>query len=558
MPRKVIWATLLGSILQGLFVITGRYRWSYDAFTHMLFGNHYRENWFGLWEPRWYTGFEVVSYPPLIHQLIGALSFLIGVEAAFAILLWIAASLVPLAIYAWSRIFMGRITSTNAALISAIHLPVFVTAHIFGQLPFLAATSLALFEMAAIHQYLKTGLARFYLLALALTATTMAAHHATLMAQPFLLFAVMLAWVSRDNLRQTAIRLAQYLFLAVPIGILVILPFWLWGQTQQLQTPIDHPSRHNFFLSPLAAAIFFLPYYLPLGFFIPFLFARLHKKHIGLLVTFIFFFVMGLGGTTPLPNLLFGKNWEWLTYDRFAYWASLLLISFVAMAFPRLKRRRRLSLPIKPFSRWKLDATHPILAILFCLSLGSWLSPIWFPLQPIPVDMQPIVEFLKEDDRSDWRYLTFGFGDQFAHLNLLTSATTIDGSYHTARTLPELRQSGIGQIDTAFWTVKGTSAIRPILKASGQYGVRWGFVNRWAYIPELVRTGWVYLKTLPNNVQVWENPNAIRPSPFQAPSENKFERLSWGLLPMLSLSATLILVVWCLQPGHRSPKYSPG
>ena len=87
--------------------------------------------------------------------------------------------------------------------------------------------------------------------------------------------------------------------------------------------------------------------------------------------------------------------------------------------------------------------------------------------------MQPIVNFLEAEDHYYWRYLTFGFGDQFAYLSLLTNKTaTMDGSYHTARTIPELRQSGIGQIDTAYWALKGIPAIGPILRASGQYGVR--------------------------------------------------------------------------------------
>ena len=558
MPRKVLWATLLGSALHGFFVLTARYRWSYDAYTHMLFGNHYRENWFGLWEPRWYAGFEVVSYPPLIHQLTGAFAILVGFEAAFAGVLWITASLLPLAIYTWSRIFIGKTASANAALISAIHLPVFVTAHIFGQLPFLAATILALFEMSAIALYIKQGGFKYFLLVISLTATTMAAHHATLMAQPFLLLAVLIACVDKSNLQKIVLRTALYLLPAIPTALLVIWPFWAWGQTQQMQTPIDHLSRYNFFQSPLAVAIFFLPYYLPLGFILPFLYKRPGKKHIGLMLAFAFLFIMGLGGTTPLPSLLFGKSWEWLTYDRFAFWASLLLVTLIGMNFTRLKRRRRLTLRIRFFPHWKFDLTHPILAFLFCLSLGSWMTPIWFPLQPEPIDMQPIVAFLEEDNRSDWRYLTFGFGDQYAHLNLLTSATTIDGSYHTARTLPELRQSGIGQVDTAFWTVKGVSAIQPILQKSGEHGVRWGFVQRWEYVPELNQAGWKYKKTLANNISVWENPNAIRPEPFQPPQENEIEKISWGILPMLSLFSTLLLAVWCCVPLHRRRKQTPG
>ncbi|MBN8579590.1 MAG: hypothetical protein J0L96_02870 [Anaerolineae bacterium] len=557
MPRKVLWAILIGSALHGFFVLTARYHWSYDAYTHMLFGNHYRENWFGLWEPRWYTGFEVVSYPPLIHQLVGAFAFLVGFEAAFAIMLWLITSLVPLAIYSWSHIFIGKTASAHAALISAIHLPIFVTAHIFGQLPFLAATTLALFEMSALALYLKHGKPRHLFLAVALTATTMAAHHATLMAQPFLGFAVVVAYVERENLKTIALRVTHYLLLAIPAGVLVIWPFWAWGQTQQLQTPIDHLSRYNFFQSALAAAIFFLPYYLPLGFILPFLVKKINKKHFGLAFAFLFFFIIGLGGTTPLPKILLGKNWEWLTYDRFAFWASLLLVTFLGMNFARLKQRWRLTLPFGFLPRWKVNPTHLIIAFLFCLSLLSWTTPFMLPLQPSEIDMQPIVSFLEEDNHSDWRYLTFGFGDQFAHLNLLTTATTIDGSYHTARTLPELRQSGIGQIDTTFWALKGIPAIRPILQKSGEHGVRWGFVNKWEYVLELNKAGWKYKQTLSNNISVWENPNAIRPEPFQPPQVSKLESLSWGILPMFSLFCTGWLTILCFKPLQRRSKGAP-
>src|SRR6185295_7327617 len=144
----------------------------------------------------------------------------------------------------------------------------------------------------------------------------------------------------------------------------------------------------------------------------------------------------------------------------------------------------------------------------------------------------------------------FGFGDQFAHLNLLTSATTIDGSYHTARTLPELRASGIGQIDTAFWTIKGIPAIDPILQKSAGHGVRWGFVNRREYVPELKKNGWVFVKFLRNGIQVWEDPKAVVPDPSQPPSVNPLAQLSWGILPLLTFSIAVVLSVLQNSTSH--------
>jgi O-antigen ligase len=164
--------------------------------------------------------------------------------------------------------------------------------------------------------------------------------------------------------------------------------------------------------------------------------------------------------------------------------------------------------------------------------------------------MRPIVDFLEQVEHSGWRYVTFGFGDQLALLSTLTTATTIDGSYHTARTLPELRKSGIGQIDTAFWFPDGLSKLDPILQKADEHGVRWGFVNVAKYVPVLERNGWIKIKTFKGGVQVWENPNAIPPSPSQPPPTDYLAAFSWGTLPMLSLITSLSLGslrVWPLQ-----------
>jgi hypothetical protein len=161
--------------------------------------------------------------------------------------------------------------------------------------------------------------------------------------------------------------------------------------------------------------------------------------------------------------------------------------------------------------------------------------PDWLPTQPLPIDMRPIVDFLAQADHSEWRYVTFGFGDQFAYLSLLTKATTIDGSYHTARTLPELRNSGIGQIDSSFWLSYGLAALDPILQKSGERGVRWGFVNLELYDPVLLRNGWHHLTTLSNGIEVWENPAAVLPPPVTPPPESPFTSFAWGTFPLLAL-----------------------
>jgi hypothetical protein len=554
--RRVRIAVLIAFLCHGLFILTARYRLSYDAYTHMLFADHYAKDWFSLWEARWYTGFTVVSYPPLAHQLMALLDPLFGLDAAFAIVLWSVVTAFPLAVYSFSRIFIGKSASSYAAFASAVLLPIYVAAYIFGQLPFLTGTLSALFGAAALAYYLREASLHSLALAVSLAATTMAAHHATLLVQPFFIVATSLSQLNRQNWRAMLLRLGLFIFIAIPASLLVIWPFWQWGLAQTMQTPIDHLSRHNFLTDPLAQVVFFWPMYGPLVAVIPFVFRKWPFRFLGLILSFSLLFLLGLGGTTPLPQVLFGRGWEWLTYDRFAFWASLTLLPFFGGLLIVLRRRWKIRLLARSLAARQRRSLIPILtfSIFAATALGSWAVPFIFPIQPPAIDMQPIVDFLNQDDRSGWRYLTFGFGNQYAYLNLLTKATTIDGSYHTARTLPELRASGIAEIDTAMWTNKGVTALDPILQKSSQYGVRWGFVNHQEYVPELEKYGWIYRWTLSNGIGIWENPSAIVPKPVEPPLVSPLAGISWGVLPLLSLICTAVLGSRCFQQMQLEKK----
>jgi O-antigen ligase len=525
-------AVLFSFLLHGMLILTARYHLSYDAYNHMFFGDHYRMDWWSLWDARWYTGFSVSSYPPLVHQLIGLWSHLLGLDAAFALLLWITVTLLPLALYSFARIFVGKISAGYAALGAAFLPSVYLTAHIFGQLPTLAAAVTALFGMAAMNDYLRDGNRLSGALTVSLLSTVMAFHHATLLFLPWLVLAVIshLLATKQIDWQSFITRLLIIGIFSAIMMFVVIWPFWEWGHTQSIQTPIDHASRHNFFRDPFAALIFFLPVYGPLMLIVPTaLWLAYQRKLIGLGFAFLILFLLGLGDTTPLPRLFFGKGWEWLTYDRFAFWASLTLLPFFGLSVILLRRK------------WSGHTREKIFFTLAVFSVLVGLMTTILPLQPGAVDMSQVVNFLEQDHRSDWRYVTFGFGDQLALLSTLTIATTIDGSYHTARTLSELRSSGIGQIDTAFWLKNALSKLDPILQKAGERGVRWGFVNVPQYVPVLKRNGWVKIKTLQGGVEVWENPNAKIPPVNPPPPTNALASFSWGTLPILSLMISLSL-----------------
>ena len=551
-PRRVRFAILLSFLCHGIFIFTARYRLSYDAYTHILFADHYARNWFSLWDTRWYAGFMVVSYPPLVHQLIALFIPFIGFDAAFAFILWCVVTLYPLGVYAFCRIFTGRAASSYAALASAVLLPIYYVAYVFGQLPFLTSTLFALFGAAALNRYLQKSNGYNLALAVSLAATTMAAHHATLLVQPFFIATIVLSRINKQNWRKLLLHLSLFVAFALLAALLVIWPFWKWGMAQTMQTPIDHLSRHNFLTDPRAQVYFFWPLYGPLVVVIPFIFTKWPIRFRGLTMAFVGLFLLGLGGTTLLPFWLFGNNWLWLTYDRFAFWAALLLTPFLGSLLILLRRRVPSSVELLKRNKWRHWVLNLSFFVFMVTSLGSWVLPIYFPTEPPTINMQQIVEFLNHDDRSQWRYVTFGFGQQYAYLNLLTTATTIDGSYHTARTLPELRNSGIAEIDSALWSSRGVSAIDPILKKAGVYGVRWGFVNHREYNPELEMNGWLYRTTLSNGIAVWENPNSILPHPAEPPSPDRLASLSWGTLPLLSLFITSGLALFSCSGSQEN------
>ena len=573
-PRRARLAVLLAFALHGFLILAGQYRFSFDAYIHMFFADHYRMDWWTLWEPRWYTGFSVASYPPLVHQLIGLLSPLAGLDAAFAIVLWATLSAYPLGVYAFSRAFVGRTAAGYAALGAALVSSVFLSAHAFGQLPSLVATLFALFAVAALAEFLRCGGRLNFALAVALFAVVMAAHHATLLFLPWAIAGLVVHLLTHEKTSRRMLfsRLAVFLPVAALVGLMVIWPFWAWGHGQSIQTPIDHPSRHNFLTDSFAVVAFFLPMYGPLMALIPFALwiAYSQRRYRGLgLATFLPLFLLGLGDTTPLPRILFRAGWEWLTYDRFAFWASLTLLPFFGVAllwaryklpkyfglriqrFPsfRIKIRNPDSWPPMPLGRPRRWGTALVLLFMGLIALFVGMLSTLMPFEPARIDMQPIVRFLAKDDRAQWRYLTFGFGDQLAYLSTLTKATTMDGSYHTARSLPELRESGIAQIDTAYWFPNGMRALDPILQKSGEHGVRWGFVSLATYIPVLKRNGWVRLTTLDNGIQVWENPSAVLPIPAQTPAEDPFETFSWGVFPLSSLALASLLAALRFRPA---------
>jgi hypothetical protein len=163
------------------------------------------------------------------------------------------------------------------------------------------------------------------------------------------------------------------------------------------------------------------------------------------------------------------------------------------------------------------------------------------PALPYQRDLHPIAQFMN-DGRAAWRYQTFGVGDPGARLGTMTLATTIDGTYYTARRLPLLAGSGIGMLDAALWWDPSGTTLRRALAVADQYSIRWAFVVDPQYDQYLKAAGFTPRRPLPGGIEVWENATAPRlPDAALRFGEPDTQGILWGTLPLGFFALVLLL-----------------
>src|ERR1700683_684521 len=79
---------------------------SYDANLHIFFASHYAHHWFNPWNEKWFAGFSQTTYPPLTHQWIALLSYVVGLTEGFMLVQLIAILLVPVGVFRFARIWV--------------------------------------------------------------------------------------------------------------------------------------------------------------------------------------------------------------------------------------------------------------------------------------------------------------------------------------------------------------------------------------------------------------------------------------------------------------------
>ena len=545
-PRPAV-SVALAVLVHGALLVAGSFRGTYDAYVHIFLGDHYARDWFSTWETRWYTGFTTVSYPPGTHQLIAALSKVVGLEAAFVVVQLAGVGLLVIGVVRMSRLWVGENAANWAGLLVVVSTSVAEAVHVFGQLPTIVALALLLNATPYVDRWLRTGSPLALLLAVVTLAATTACHHVTTLfgsvffIGPLVARVVVDAWQSeprRTQLVAAVTRVSVFGVLALSVLITVVLPYWLWSSADPIsQVPIPHGSRANFLVERNVGLVFFV---IPWG-MLAFICVRslapgLRGRAWPLALSILLLTLLGTGGTTPIPRLLLGGAFDILTLDRFTFWATIAILPLAGAAVVDLvaKAQQRRSVRIAGV----LLAVGAIAAFIFTVNLSEFR-----PLQPDTIDAAPIAEFMEKDQHDRWRYLTLGFGDQMAWVSAQTTATTVDGNYHSARRLPELVSRPVERLEGAkFRGLPGLGSLQQFVTTPERYNLKFVFSNDTFYDPLLFASGWHRVDTLINGVVVWERAD-VTPLPDVLPviEVPGWQRLMWGLLPLTAVASAALL-----------------
>jgi len=568
---------------------------SYDALIHLFFAEHYASHWFASWSFKWYTGFSIMGYPPLVHQLMAVFSFIGGLKFAMFTVALLAVVMFITGVYRFSLLLMGSKKVAGYASIIAVFSSSFLeTLHIFGQLPSIIGIALLMHTLPEIYKWLQTGRYRFLFTSLSLLSITVSSHHVTtIFGMVFFVLPVVTqicydyysrldAELSiRKRLEHTFFRYYKRLLLFgvffLILIVVCILPYWLNIKNNPItQVPIPHGSRDDFINVQSSGLVFFLIPWGVLLFFFPLLVYRFfNKRHFSFGLSFILLALLGTGGTTPIPEIILGKNaFEILTLDRFTLWATILALPMfgeLVSSFVEGDLKSKIQAKIGAVFHRFLGA-FIVVALLFVA--GFTISFGYFrPMQPEKIKMLPIVNFLNQDQHSQWRYLPLGFGDQMAWLSAQTNAMTVDGNYHSARRLPELTTRAVERLESAKYRgVEGIGSLQQFLTVPEKYHLKFVFSNDKFYDPMLYFSGWQRLALLENGIVVWEKIN-VPPLPkirFEK-HVSQWLKLLWGIIPLLSLLIAIALnfhLAWSslfrpsknillFNDSQASPSYSP-
>ncbi len=534
---------------------------SFDANFHIFLASHYAHHWFNPWNEKWFAGFSQTTYPPLTHQWIALVSTVSGLKMGYMIVQLIAVLLLPVGVYRFAKIWADDRAASYAALGSIFLGALAFLVYQAGQLATVTSAALYLNALPYFYEWSTESSGRALIKGIAVSLAAAAAHHVTLIfgtvlfAGPVLWIACLDAHHGRTRGSLAAVFSRAILFAAlVGIGVgIVLLPYWVTLLQHPIhQIPIPHDSRSNFLLNSITGINYFVIPYGALILALPFIVIRaasvprLRPLLIGFWLTLIF----GLGGTTPLPRWLLGRAFEILTFERFTFWATLMVMPIVGL------------LAIELLDRFQAKAAVA-LSLAAVATIGAALA--WLTANPYrptaAINVDPVIAFLNRDGHDSYRYLTLGFGSELARVSTYTDASSVDGDYNSARLLPEMTHYGSAQLTNAkFYGSAGMASLRAMLEHANRYGLKYIFVHDRYYEPLLTFAGWRKTETFDTGeITAWSKddvPPAHRIDSDAIPPA--WMGLMWGTLPIgVSVLAIFLVLFLPARPRMRRAIESP-
>lgn len=523
---------------------------SYDTNFHIFFASHYAHHWFDPWNPKWYAGFSQTTYPPLPQQWIALLSGVTGLDMAYMAVQLAAILLLVVGIYRFAMLWVSPRAASFAALAGVFLGSESFLVYSAGQLGTTSAAPIYLNALPFLYEWLRRGRMSSFFKASLLLVAAAAAHHATLLFGSlfFAVPVVVLVLLDRDKEEGTVTgafvgRLVAIVLVVAAAIAVVLLPFWIaLIHYPVTQTPIPHPSRANYILSPQWGLNYFVIPYGALILALPFIFIRgsLVTRLRPLFLGFWVAFLLGLGGTTPVGHLLLGRAFDVLTMERFSYWATLLALPIVG------------SLVLSVIERFRTAGicTLAVLATVTCALAVAWST--YRPADGEDFKVDSVAAWLNRDGHDQYRYITLGFGNKIARLARMTDAGSVDGEWNSGRMLPELTRYGGGSLTSSKYFGKpGLDALRAMLMHADHYGLKWVFVRDRYYDPLLAFAGWRPVDSLDDQtITVWSKDGVPPATPVNAPQiPPRWQGVMWGTLPFGS--SILAILVLFLPEGRR-------
>ena len=524
---------------------------SYDATTHIFFAAHYASHWFSPWNEKWFGGMSQTTYPPLTHQWIALFSHLFGLTGAYMVVQLIVILLLPVGMYRYAKLWVPEREASYAALGSVFLGSLAMLVYQSGQLPTTTAAALTLNALPYFYRWSREGGFTPLLKGAAISMAGAAAHHVTFLFGA-ILFALPVLWLCfldrRESLQDSPVgailaRAVAFGAIILAAAIVVLLPYFISLRQNPInQLPIPHGSRDNYILSPHSGMNFWI---IPMGALIlaiPYILIKgsAERRLRPLLVGWYVTTLLGLGGTTPVGRLLLGRAYEVLTFERFTFWATLMAMPFVGL------------LAAWMIDRWNRKAVVLLgaAAVYSCAMSVAWV--VFNPINSGDFRVQPVIDFLNREEHAKYRYITLGFGNQFAKVSTYANAGSLDGDYNSARLLPELTAYGAGQLyNSKYYGTAGMEALRAILKHADQYGLRYIFVRDRYYEPLLAFAGWRQAEIYDNGATSLWTKDDVPPAKhidFGNAVPPAWQGIMWGLVPV---GASLFAIFVVLLPERR-------